>query len=259
VSWPRCGPRSPCHARHGEPFAAALPCLIATWALGGLYLSLGPSLAAQATGSPNLLWGGLVIFLICGTGAAAAFVLRNINSRAAMLAGCLLLLAGMAVTFGAIATTTSAAFLAGTAIAGTGFGLAFLGSFRMTTAQAAPDQRAGLLAAIFIVSYLAFSVPALIAGVATTRFGLHSTALVYSASLAALAAASILLFHSSGKPSWPTPASHVVMPPGPCTAGGHPALRLEDVALAHAYAPIGMRIRCRQSRRSWRARRLTQS
>jgi hypothetical protein len=28
----------------------------------------------------------------------------------------------------------------------------------MTTAQAAPDDRAGLLAAIFIVSYLAFSV-----------------------------------------------------------------------------------------------------
>ena len=52
-------------------FAAAVPCLVATWALGGLYLSLGPSLAAQETGSPNLLWGGLVIFLLCGTGAAA--------------------------------------------------------------------------------------------------------------------------------------------------------------------------------------------
>jgi hypothetical protein len=39
------------------------------------------------------------------------------------------------------------------------------------------------------VGYLAFSVPALIAGVATTSFGLHSTALVYSAALAVLAAA----------------------------------------------------------------------
>ena len=32
-------------------FAAAVPCLVAGWALGGLYLSLGPSLAAQATRS----------------------------------------------------------------------------------------------------------------------------------------------------------------------------------------------------------------
>src|SRR5579863_9095524 len=170
-------------------FAGAVPCMVAGWALGGLYLSLGPSLAAQATGSPNLLWGGLVIFLLCGTGAAAAFALRGISSRAMMLAGCLSLLAGMAVTFGAIVTTTSAAFLIGSAVAGVGFGLAFLGSFRMITALAEPGDRAGLVTAIYIVGYLAFSVPALIAGVATTRFGLHSTALVYSASLAVLAAA----------------------------------------------------------------------
>ena len=161
-----------------------------------------PSLAAQATGSPNLLWGGLVIFLLCGTGAAAAFVLRGISSRAAMLAGCLFLLAGTAVTCVAIATTTSAAFLAGTAVAGVGLGLAFLGAFRVTTALATPGQRAGLVAAIFTVLYLALSVPALIAGVATTTFGPHSTALVYSASLAALAAAAtgILVSGSGGTP-----------------------------------------------------------
>ena len=172
-------------------FAAAVPCIVAGWALGGLYLSLGPSLAAQATGSPNLLWGGLVIFLLCGTGAAAAFAVRTISPQATMLAGCLFLLAGMAVTFGAIAATASAAFLVGTAVAGVGFGLAFLGSFRVITALAEPDDRAGLVAAVYIVGYLAFSVPALIAGVATTKFGLHSTALVYSASLAVLAAAAV--------------------------------------------------------------------
>jgi Major Facilitator Superfamily len=197
-------------------FASAVPCIVAGWALGGLYLSLGPSLAAQATGSPNLLWGGLVIFLLCGTGAAAAFALRTINARATMLAGCLFLLAGMAGTFGAIAATASAAFLACTAVAGVGFGLAFLGSFRVITALAEPDDRAGLVAAIYIVGYLAFSVPALIAGVATTAYGLHSTALVYSASLAVLAAAAVglLLLRRSGNPA---PATRSVMPPGPCT------------------------------------------
>ncbi len=160
----------------------------------------GPSLAAQATGSPDLLWGGLVIFLLCGT--AAAFVLRGISSRTAMLVGCLFLLAGTAVTYGAIATTTSAAFLAGAAVAGVGLGLAFLGAFRVIIALATPGQRAGLVAAIFTVLYLVFSVPALIAGVATTTIGLHSTALVYSASLAALAAAAagILVSRPGGTP-----------------------------------------------------------
>jgi hypothetical protein len=186
-------------------FATAVPSIAAPWALAGLYLSLGPSLAAQATGSPNLLWGGLVIFLLSGTAAAAAFALRGISSRAAMLAGCLFLLAGTAMTYGAIATTTSAALLAGTAVAGAGLGLAFLGAFRATTALAAPGQRAGLVAAIFTVLYLAFSVPALIAGVATTTFGLHATALAYSASLAALAAAAtgILVSRPGGTPTRP--------------------------------------------------------
>ena len=200
-------------------FAGAVPCFVATWALGGLYLSLGPSLAAAATGSPNLLWGGLVIFLVCGTGAVAAFALRGVGSRTAMLAGCLLLLAGVAVTFGAIAATTSVAFLAGTAVAGAGFGLGFSGAFRMTIALATPAESAGLVTAIFTVGYLAFSVPALIAGVAATKFGLHSTALVYSASLAVLVAVAtgILLFGPGGKPARPAPASRPAMPPGPCT------------------------------------------
>jgi MFS family permease len=184
-------------------FAGAIPCLVATWALGGLYLSLGPSLATAATGSPNLIWGGLVIFLVCGTGAVAAFVLRGISARSAMLAGCLLLLAGVAVTFGAIATRASAAFFVGATVAGAGFGLAFQGAFRRTTALATPAQRAGLVTAVFAVGYLAFSVPALIAGVATAKYGLHNTALVYSASLAALvlAAAAILLFRPGGQPA----------------------------------------------------------
>jgi hypothetical protein len=200
-------------------FAGAVPCFVATWALGGLYLSLGPSLAAAATGSPNLLWGGLVIFLVCGTGAVAAFALRGVGSRTAMLAGSLLLLAGVAVTFGAIAATTSVAFLAGTVVAGAGFGLGFSGAFRMTIALATPAQSAGLVTAIFTVGYVAFSVPALIAGVAATKFGLHSTALVYSASLAALVALTtgILLFGRGGKPARTVPASRPAMPPGPCT------------------------------------------
>ena len=71
----------------------------------------------------------------------------------------------------------------------------------MILALATPSQRAGPVTAVFAVGYLAFSVPALIAGVATTKFGLHSTPLVYSASLAALvvAAIGILLVRPGGE------------------------------------------------------------
>ena len=100
----------------------------------------------------------------------------------------LVLLAGLAVTFAAIATTTAAAFLAGTAVAGVGVGLALLGVNRTLIALAAPGQRAGLISAIFIISFLGLSIPVVIAGVATAHFGLHRTALAYCVAMAALVA-----------------------------------------------------------------------
>jgi MFS family permease len=167
----------------------AVPCLQAAWALAGLYLSLGPSLAAQVLASPNRLWGGLVVFLLAGIGAAATVLCRGLAPPTAMLAGCLVLLVGVAVTFAAIAAMSAAAFLCGSSVAGVGFGVAFLGAFRTLSALADPGERAALIAAIFTVNYLAFGIPALIAGVAVTHYGLHHTALVYLGVIAALAAA----------------------------------------------------------------------
>jgi hypothetical protein len=116
-------------------------------------------------GSPDLLWGGLLIFLVTGTGAAATVAFRGVSGPAAMLAGCLALLAGAAMTLAAIETASAAAFLAGTAVAGAGSGTGFfLGAYRILTPLAVPGQRASLIAVIWIVFYLAFSVPVVIAG-----------------------------------------------------------------------------------------------
>ena len=187
--------------------AVALPVMIAAPALNGFYLSLGPSLAAQVLRSPDLVWGGLVIFLVAGTGAAASVAFRAAAGPTAMLAGCLALLAGVVMTLAAIETASAAAFLAGTAVAGAGVGTGFFaGAYRVLTALAGPAQRAGLVAAIWIVFYLAFSVPVLAAGVATTHFGLHQTAVVYSAALAVLAAAAAgsLIIRRRSRPGAPS-------------------------------------------------------
>ena len=169
-------------------FVLALPCLIGAWALSGFYLSLGPSLAAQLLRSQNLLWGGVVIALLFGVGVPITLAARNSTPSKVMLGGCVALFAGAAITFAAIATRTSALLLAGTAVAGLGWGPAFLGAYGTIVALASHEDRAGLVAAIFTVGYLAFSVPAVIAGVATSHYGLHSTALVYSSVVAVLAA-----------------------------------------------------------------------
>ncbi len=55
------------------------------------------------------------------------------------------------------------------AMAGLGFGLGNLGAYRVILARASSSNRAGLIAAISTVSYLAFGLPALIAGIATSH------------------------------------------------------------------------------------------
>lgn len=48
-------------------FVATIPCLVATWALGGLVLSLGPSLTASVLGDTTHIAGGLPIFIMAGS------------------------------------------------------------------------------------------------------------------------------------------------------------------------------------------------
>jgi hypothetical protein len=93
-------------------------------------------------------------------------------------------------------------FLTGTILAGCGFGLANLGAFRTLSALCARGQRARLLATIYILAYLAFSIPVVIAGIAATHAGLHDPSIVYAAALAALAAAATisLLIHRHARP-----------------------------------------------------------
>ena len=58
-----------------------------------------------------------------------------------------------------------------------------------TSSEPTPTRTdTGLIAAYFIASYTAFSIPVVAAGVATTHVGLHRTALVYCAVIAVLAA-----------------------------------------------------------------------
>jgi MFS family permease len=133
-----------------------------------------------------------------------------------MLGGCLALAVGAGVTIAAIETGTAAVLLLGTGIAGLGYGPAFTGAYRTVVALAPEDDRAGLIAAIFTLSYLSSGVPALIAGITAEQFGLHGTALVYSAAVAGLAAAAgTFLTRHGSRTGKPHPAAATPPPAGP--------------------------------------------
>jgi predicted MFS family arabinose efflux permease len=217
-------------------FVAGLPALIAGWALGGFYLALGPSLASTLLHSASAVPGGVVIFLLTGVGAVSTIAGRTSQPAIAMGYGCLLLAAGAVSTVATIAAGSALGFFIATAFTGVGFGLAFLGVFRALTALAPPTGRAGLITAIYIVSYLAFSVPVIIAGIAVSHVGLRTTSIAYGALVAALAAVVAAETARSAAHLQPATAVAIDVPPGPCCPPGAPqpawrATREEGVAL----------------------------
>jgi MFS family permease len=167
-------------------FRAMTPVLIATWAVGGLVLSLGPSLAAGVFGARNHLVGGLVVAAVAGFGAAGSVLSRTWAPRPTMLHGALVLVAGVGLVLAALGTEWTALFFAGLVVTGWGFGTAFVGSFGAVAAIATPQQRAELFASLYVVSYLAFGGSAVLAGLAVPSFGLRPTATVYGAIVIAL-------------------------------------------------------------------------
>ncbi len=201
-------PRVSVPPRHRTAFLIALPCLVATWALGGLYASLGPSLVAVVFGIDDHLVGGLLILALNGTGIVGSLALRRAAAERALLVGALVFTAGVTGTIAAVSSTSTVLLFVAAVVTGFGFGAAFLGAVATITRGVAPGHRAGLLAAIFVVGYLAFSLPAIAAGVAVELFGLTLTTEVYGAvvaGLAVLAVVGLLRVRRTGPaPSGPT-------------------------------------------------------
>lgn len=173
-------------------FLAATPTLVCTWALGGLYLSLGPSLVLDLARSDDRLLGALTVVALAGGGTAATLLLHRLPPVAAARGGSVALVLGVLVSVAAVPLGSTVLFLLGTLIAGSGFGPAFLNALRGLLVLAPADQRGALLSAVYLVSYSAFSAPALVAGLAVSQVGLRPTAVAYGLAVAALAALPLL-------------------------------------------------------------------
>jgi hypothetical protein len=156
-----------------------LPVDIAAWALGGFYLSLAPSLLKAATGSASLVHGGAAVAALTLSGVVAMLNLRKRAPALALFIGASFLSVGVAVILVAVNTGWLWLFFLGTLIAGCGFGSSFLGCLRLLMPLAHAHERAGLMSTFLIFSYLAFCVPALVAGLSAHDVGLITTTNVY--------------------------------------------------------------------------------
>jgi hypothetical protein len=167
--------------------------MVSTSMLAGWMFAIGPSLLTALFGQSNHAIVGLILGLFAGSGAVAAVVLRGQTPQTITRAGITGLFAGAVLFAIALATSSLPIFLVGAVIAGTAYGLlGFLGPLRSLSPLAQPHERAALISAFYVVAYLAFSIPALVAGLLITDVGLRSTSLGYDTIVALVVAGTML-------------------------------------------------------------------
>ena len=173
-------------------FVAAAPGLIGTFALTGLYMSLGPSLALSLLHTDNRVPGGLVILALIAPGVATAVALHEREPGWVLVRSAAVLVVGVGVTIVGVWLGSVPLLYAGSVVAGIGFGPALSAFLRGVAPLAPPERRGALLSATYVVVYLSFSVPAVIGGAAVSVVGLATTIIGYGLVVMALAALSAI-------------------------------------------------------------------
>jgi MFS family permease len=173
------------------------PANIAGWALGGFYLSLMPTLVSVATGLSAPIVGGAVVAALTFAASAAVLLLRHQAAARILTLGISLFGVGVAVTLAGVHMQSVALLLLGTVAAGFGFGAAFSGIVRTLLPLAETGERAGLLAAFYVESYLAFSLPAIGLGLLAPVLGLTVAAYAYGIAVLVLAISTLAATHLS--------------------------------------------------------------
>jgi hypothetical protein len=175
------------------------PATVATWALGGLHMSLMPTVVATAMGISSPWVGAIVLPALLLTATVAVVLFRHWSADRLIVLGTAAVAIGVAVSLVGIWQDNVIVLFAGTMVAGVGFGASFSGALRALLPTAEAHQRAALLSAFYVMSYLAFSLPAVAAGVSVPLIGLSAVAYVYGAVVIVLAVISLVASLRSGR------------------------------------------------------------
>jgi predicted MFS family arabinose efflux permease len=147
-----------------KEFAAAAPVVAAVWMLAGLSGGIAPSLVRSVFHLDSGLLDGLAGFVAPAVSAVIGLAFARVDSRRAMTIGIYASITGGLGIIGGVFAGSLGIMIIGQAIAGVGFGACFTAALRLLFPLALAAQRAGVVAAIYVVSYGAFGLSIIIEG-----------------------------------------------------------------------------------------------
>jgi predicted MFS family arabinose efflux permease len=173
-------------------FAAAAPVVAAVWMLAGLSGGIAPSMVRSVFHLDSGLLDGLAGFVAPAVSAIIGLSFARVAPRRAMTIGIYSSIVGALGIIGGVFAGSLAIMIIGQAIAGVGFGACFTAALRLLFPLALAHQRAGVVAAIYVVSYVAFGLPIVIEGQLVAPLGQIPAVVCYTALTVLLALISLI-------------------------------------------------------------------
>jgi len=175
-----------------KEFAAAAPVVAAVWMLAGLSGGLAPSMVRSVFHLDSGLLNGLAGFIAPAVSTVVGLSFARVGPRRAMTIGIWASIVGAVGIIGGVFAGSLTIMIIGQAVAGVGFGASFSAALRLVFPLAAAHERAGVVAGIYVVSYVAFGVPIVIEGQLVGPLGEVPAVVCYTALTVFLALISLI-------------------------------------------------------------------
>ncbi|MGN6325308.1 MFS transporter [Pseudolysinimonas sp.] len=184
-------PRIAIPRRLQSRFAATIAVNAAAWMTGALFLGLVPTVVRDVFHLESPLIAGVGGAVAFGSGAATSLLGAKVGAHRLMIVGAAASVVGSAAFVGSVVLAAFPLVWVAAVLGGVGIGAGFSGTVRSLVPSAHPHERAGLLSGIYVVSYTALGVPAIVAGLFLASAGATAVAAVYGMVIAASAAVGI--------------------------------------------------------------------
>jgi MFS family permease len=173
-------------------FAAPAVTGFVTFALGGLYFALIPSIVIRDLHQRNVAVGGLVVCELAVVATAGLLLGRRLTPATAMAGGLLCLLPAVALVVAAQAAQSMGLLLLAAALGGGAMALGYRGSLEVVNEIAPDDRRAEVVSSYFIACFVGNSVPVIGIGVLSTLTGPLVASAIFAGAVGVLSVAALV-------------------------------------------------------------------
>lgn len=163
-------------------------------------------------GIDNHAAAGLIASCAFLASAVTQVAVTRLRPRLAMALGCATLVIGMISLTVALITASLAWLIVAAVISGVGQGITFSRGLAAVNAATPVDRRAEVSSTLFVVAYIAISLPVIGEGLAAQHWGLRSAGVGFAVTVGLLAAACLIALLTVQRPDGTTCRTHDLDP-----------------------------------------------